>query len=196
MITEVKTVEIVQNQKKTNWFATFSGLIPLALMVPFLILHVWVVCIVLAIGGSLLLLISGFTKTRTVSSLQVLTLLFGIANAVLYFGFQTVFLLTHLGAVIYSVLFVQVALSLLRGKPWTEEYARRSATPEAQKSALFHETNMFLTGVWGASFLASALVTLLGSGLWATLVSFGLLVLSAVSTPILVKVYLGLRLRA
>ena len=54
---------------------------------------------------------------------------FGAGNAVLYFGWGITILMTHIGAVIFSVLPAQVLWSLARRKSWTMQFARRTTKP-------------------------------------------------------------------
>jgi predicted membrane protein len=162
-------------------------------MIPLLMLQLWTACIVAAISISLVTILYNLSQKRGVTSLEALSLFFGLVNAVLYFGFQSTFLLQRLGAFIYLLLLVQVILSLVRGVPWTEQYAKRSVSPELWENPMFRETNRFLTIVWGCAFLVDMVLSIAFTGWLGNIVPIALVVATAVATPFLTKWYTSLR---
>lgn len=185
-----------KKQQKTNWLASFAGLFLIFVLVPLLVLQYWDIYIAVAIVGSSLLLVWNWRKTKTIDRLEILTLIFGLTNAVLFFGFHNLFLLTRLGCVIYTLLLWQVVYTWLKGEPWTEQYAKRSVSLEVQQDPLFHETNRFLTIVWGCCFVINDVISFVGTGLWFTIIPLALLALTAGGTPALTALYLRTKKRA
>lgn len=55
-------------------------------------------------------------------------------------------------------LFAIVALSLLLGSPFSEQYARDSVAPQYWSRPEFHRKNMVISTFWAAAFLVMALV--------------------------------------
>lgn len=175
---------------------SFTGLIPLLLSIPLLLFQAWAVGIAVGITSSLVVLAYHFTRGQGITSLDIMTLAFGMLNAVLYFGFHSAFLVRHLDVLIYTLLFAQVVIAQLRGQPWTIQYAKRTVPREAWDTRAFREANRFVSLLWGATFLVCALIALLAPAasvrLW---VPIALLVLLAVATPRLARWY-GTRQRA
>ncbi|MBV9257760.1 MAG: hypothetical protein JO215_07055 [Ktedonobacteraceae bacterium] len=175
-------------QKRPNWLLSFTGLIPVVLAIPIIILHQWTLSIIVTLASALIVITYHLSKGQGITSLDVFSVLFGVVNAVLYFGFHNTIILQHLDTTIYTILLAQVVYSLLRGRPWTEQYARRSVAAELWTTKPFHEVNRFLTMLWGVVFLACDLMSLLiPEGVWRTVLPVVLLVLLAVSTPRLVR---------
>ncbi len=171
-------------KKKTNWFLSFTGLIPLVLTIPLLLVHLWTICIIVTIASSLIVMGFEMRSGHGVGSINMLTLLFGLANAVLYFGFHTTLLLQNLGTVIYTLLCAQVVYSLLRKDPWTVQFAKRSVPEAVWATRAFREANLALTILWGGVFLIDDLITLLvPAGLVQTLLPFALIAIMVVMTP-------------
>ncbi len=174
----------VPPQKKPNWLLSFTGLIPVVLAIPIIILQQWTLSIVVTLASALIVVIYHLSKGQGITSLDVFSLLFGVVNAVLYFGFHSTIILQHLAAAIYSILFAQVVYLLLCGKPWTEQYARRAVAPELWTTKPFHEANRFLSILWGIVFLVCDLMSLfIPNDALQTVLPVALLVLLAVSTP-------------
>jgi hypothetical protein len=183
------TSGITTSEQKTNWFASFSGLIPVLLLVILVLLHQWSLSIIVSLASSLLTIGIGQLQRRKPTSIELLSLLFGIVNADLYFKFHNTFLLSHLGVFIYTLLLVQVVISLIRNKPWTEQYAKRSVPEAVWDSPIFHATNRFLTTVWGVVFAVSTLLSFAVDPIIRTGIPIALLILTAVMTPKLVAWY-------
>ncbi len=180
----VPVATTVTQGKKPNLLLSFTGLIPVVLTIPILILHLWTISIIVTIVSAIIVISYHLVKKQGITSLDIFSLLFGLVNAVLYFGFHSTLILQHLDTVIYSILLLQVVFSLLQGKPWTEQYARRSVAAELWTTKPFHETNRFLTILWGIVFFACDLISLfVSSDLPRTLLPVILLVLLAVLTP-------------
>ncbi len=169
---------------KPNQLRAFTGLIPLILSLPLYILSLWTPAIIVGILITLAVIVYHLRIGQGITSLDQLTLLFGIVNAVVYFGFKSLILNEHIAAVIYSILLAQVAASLLHGDPWTLQYAKRSNPREVWDTPAFVEGNRFVTVVWGVAFLLCDLAALFGGG--AALryyIPIALLVVVAVVTP-------------
>jgi hypothetical protein len=173
--------------KKPNWLLSFTGLIPVILAIPIIILHQWTLSIIITIVSALIVITYHLSKGQGITSLDIFSLLFGVVNAALYFGFHNAIILQHLDTTIYTILFAQVVYSLLRDQPWTEQYARRTVAPELWTTKPFHEVNRFLSILWGIVFLGCDLMSLLiPNDTLRTVLPVALLVLLAVSTPRLV----------
>lgn len=175
-------------QKKPNWLLSFTGLIPVVLAIPILVLHLWTISIIVTLASALIVISYHLSRKQGITSLDSFSLLFGCLNAILYFGFHSTIVLQHLDTTIYTILFVQVVYSLIVNKPWTEQYARRTTSAELWETKPFHDTNRFLTILWGVVFLACDLISLLVSlSLLRLLLPVLLLVLLAVLTPRLAR---------
>lgn len=175
-------------EKKPNWLLSFTGLIPVILAIPIIILHQWTLSIIVTLTSALIVIIYHLSKGQGITSLDIFSLLFGVINAILYIGFHNTIILQHLDTTIYTILFAQVVYSLLRGKPWTEQYARRTVAAEIWTTKPFHEVNRFLTTLWGIVFLGCSLMSLfIPNDMLRTILPVVLLVLLAASTPRLVR---------
>ena len=187
--TTVKS-ESTHSETKTNWFASFSGLIPVFFLVFLVLLHQWTLSIVVSIASSLITMGLGLLQKRTPSSLELLSLAFGLVNVILYFGYHhNTFLLQHLGIFIYTILLLQVVSSLMHDTPWTEQYARRAAPENVWHTPLFHSMNRFITVVWGITFVLCDVLSLSTQSSIRTFVPLALLAITALSTPKLVAWY-------
>jgi hypothetical protein len=125
-----------------------------------------------------------------VTSLDLISLGFAVANAVLYLGFHSTILIEYLDTIIYTLLFVQVLVAQVRGEPWTLQYAKRSVAPELWATRAFLETNRFLSICWGACFLSSAFISLWHMlGAWQVAIPALIMVGMAVLTPRLAQWY-------
>ncbi len=102
---------------KTHPLLAFTGLIPLILSLPLYILSLWTPAIIVGILLTLGVIVYHLRIGQGITSLDLLTLLFGIVNAVVYFGFKSGILNEHISVVIYSILLAQVVASLLHGDP-------------------------------------------------------------------------------
>ena len=72
----------------------------------------------------------------------------------------------HLGAIIYGILALASAVSILAKRPWTLLLARRNYPPEVWSLPLFLETNYVMTALWVVAFGIAAWVTLMVSSYW------------------------------
>jgi hypothetical protein len=150
--------------------------------------------IVLALVSGAGVIAYHLSRGQGVTSLDVLLLGFAALNAVLYFGFDNAFLLDHIDAVIYTVLAVQAAWTLLRGEPWTTQFTRRTVPPEAWPLPEFRAVNWFSTVVWAACFAAcDAMAVGLGEPLRLYL-PIALMVAVAARSRRLARLYLARRL--
>jgi hypothetical protein len=93
------------------------GLAPIALTLPLGFLQLWTIYIVAVIATSLLVISYRLLQRQGLNGLNALPLLFGVFNAVLYFGFHKTIVLQHLDIAIYTLLFLQAVSSLLWGEP-------------------------------------------------------------------------------
>lgn len=71
----------------------------------------------------------------------------------LFFGWGITILMANVGALIFSVLLVQVLYSLARRKPWTMQFARRMVDPALAGTPNFVSVNMTATTLWAACFV-------------------------------------------
>lgn len=175
--------------RQYSWLASFTGLIPLALTLPFLVLQLWRVAILVGTVAALIVITYHLRRRQGVTSLDVFSLGFGLTNAVLYFGFGSTVLLRRLDTVMYSLLFGQVVVAQMRGVPWTVQYAKRVVPPELWASGPFVAANRLLSTCWGACFLSCALISLTPLGIGRTLIPVALLLAMAFMTPRLSRWY-------
>jgi hypothetical protein len=174
--------------RRVAWLMSFTGLLPLALTVPLLLLHFWALGIFVNGVGALIIIGFHLRRGQGITGLDVLSLACAIANAVLYFGYHTIILLEHLDTVIYSLLGLQVLYAQLRGEPWTIQFAKRAVAPELWATPEFLTANRGVSLLWGACFVCSAAVSLWRAlGAWQTLIPAALLVSMAVFTPRLAR---------
>ncbi len=167
---------------KTNPLLALTGLIPLILSLPLYLLGLWTPAVIVGILITLGVIVYHRRIGQGVTSLDLLTLIFGVANAVLYFGFKSDILNEHIAVVIYSILLAQVAASLLHGDPWTLQYAKRSNPRELWDTPAFVAANRFVTVVWGGAFLLCDLAALFGGGALRYYIPIALLVVVAAVT--------------
>ncbi len=167
----------------------FTGLIPLALMIPILMLHLYAPGIVegLAAGGAVI----GYHLAREqgITSVDLLGSSFAVLTAVLYFGFDNRTIITNLDVAIYTLLAALIVVSLLRRRPWTAQFARRVISPELWDSPAFHSINMRITALWGAAFVVCDLLALLGSESVRRYAPIALLFATAMLVPRLARWY-------
>lgn len=177
-----------------HWWQAFTGLVPVLVMVPILLLHAYALGILVAVVGSALVVAYHLRRGQGITSLDVLALTFAAANLVLYFGFDSTLLIEHLDAVFYALLAIQSAVSLVVGSPWTMQFTRRTVVPEMWDTAAFRAMNTVTTWLWAACFalcLISALVLPDPSRVW---VPVGLMVVTVGVSRRLGRRYLAQRL--
>jgi hypothetical protein len=138
----------------------FTGLIPVLLMVPVLALNLYAIAIVLGMASGTLVIAFHLRQGQGVTSLDMLLLAFAAANAVLYFGFDNAVLVDHIDAVIYTLLAVMAATSLLTDTPWTTQFARRVVSPVVWGRPEFLAVNRASTALWALGFAACAAMAL------------------------------------
>jgi hypothetical protein len=143
---------------------SFTGLIPVVLTLPILLLQWWTLGILMSLVSGASVIAFHLRRGQEVSGLDALTFCFGAVNAVLYFGWRSTVLLAHLDAVIYTALFAQVLISALRHTAWTTQFASRSVAPELWSSPAFLAGNRFVSLLWGVAFFASDVACLAGQG--------------------------------
>jgi len=142
-----------------RWWLGFIGLGPIALTLPLAFLHLWTFYIVAVIATSLLVLGYRLLQRQQLNGANLLTLLFGVVNAVLYFGFHNSFVLQYVNIAIYTLLFIQILFSLLWGEPWTMPFTRPfGAARGLLQTRAFHEGNRFVTMIWAAVLLLCVLI--------------------------------------
>ncbi len=179
-----------------HWWQAFTGLIPVLVMVPILLLHAYALGILVAVVGSALVVAYHLSRGQGITSLDVLALTFAAANLVLYFGFDSTVLIEHLDAVFYALLAAQSAASLIAGSPWTTQFTRRTVVPELWETPAFRAMNTLTTRLWAGCFalcLVSALVLPDPSRVW---VPVGLMLLTVVVSRRLGRRHLAQRLAA
>ena len=147
-----------------SFLLSFTGLLPLALAMPILLLHLYAVGIVVSVLSAAAVIGYHVRRGQGVTALDVAALLFGLLSGVLYFGFHDTTLPEHLGTVFYILLGVQIVWYALRGEPWTLQYARRSAPPILWTNPAFIAGNWASSALWGAGFFVCAALSVLLSG--------------------------------
>jgi hypothetical protein len=177
-----------------HWWQAFTGLIPVLIMVPILLLHAYAVGILVAVVGSALVVAYHLRRGQGITSLDVLALTFAVANLVLYFGFDSTVLIEHLDAVFYALLAAQSAVSLIAGSPWTTQFTRRTVVPELWETPAFRAMNTLTTRLWAACFVLCLIAALLLPDPIRVWVPVGLMVVTVVLSRRLGRRYLARRL--
>ena len=67
---------------------------------------------------------------------------FAALNAVLYFGFGDRTIVANLDIAIYTIVAAMIVLSLIRRRPWTEQFAKRMVPAHMWERPAFHTINM------------------------------------------------------
>ena len=180
----------VASPRKLAWLMSFTGLIPLALTLPLLLLHLWTLGIAVSAVSAILVISYHLRRHQGITSLDILSLGFAAANGILYFGFHTTILFEYLDTIIYTLLFGQVLYAQMRGEPWTVQYAKRTVAPELWTTRPFLAANRIISLGWGACFLCCALVSLLHAlGGWQVLIPAMVLATMAMLTPCVSRWY-------
>lgn len=145
---------------KPNVLLGFTGLLPLLLSVPILLLQLWGPGIVISIVTTAAVVVYHLRRGQGLTSLDALSILFSVTNAILYLGFKNPVLVEHLDLIIYSVFLAQILYSFRTSEPWTAQFARRSVSPELWSTPGFLKANRVTTLVWGACFLVCDVLVL------------------------------------
>ena len=156
-----------------------AGILPLFLAIPFFSFGLWDTGILIAIGGSAIVIGKHRIKDKPVSSLDIMSLLLGVLVAIGFFGFGNPFFIQHFGVVIYGALLIQVLYGELRGEPFTPQYSKQMISSDQWNTRGFFEGNRFLSRFWGAIFVISILMTVFGSGTLVLIVLPNVLVVLA-----------------
>lgn len=141
-----------------------AGMLPLLLAIPFFSFGVWGTGILIAVGGSVIVIGKRRLKHKPVSGLDIVSLFLGVLVAIGYFGFGNVFFIKHFGMVIYGALLIQVLYGELRGQPFTAQYSKQMVTSDKWNTRGFFEGNRFLSRFWGVIFVISILMAVFGTG--------------------------------
>jgi hypothetical protein len=162
----------------------FVGLLPLLLAIPPFALGLWAIGLLIYVGGSVIFLGSQVTRHKTVGSLDICSLAFGVGLTIGYFGFGNTYFLHHFGMVINTLLLVQVVYGELRGTPWTAQFAKRMYSPEQYKTRAFFLGNRLLSRMWGVIFVLDVLMSALGTtALFQFILPNVLLIVALVAGP-------------
>ena len=160
----------------------FTGLIPVILILIPLIAGWWTVAIVINIVASLAVIGFHLVLRQGVTPFDLLVLALGIANAVLWFGFDNDVLLKNFAVPLYLILALQAAISLRVGTPWTVQFAKRQVDPSLWSSPAFIDVNRHTTRWWALGFTICALLALIPPP-WGSITSTIMLVITVVRTP-------------
>jgi hypothetical protein len=182
------TSEVELLRGRSLWLG-FTGLIPLMLMVPILLLHLYAAGIVEGLLAGSVVITYHLARQQGVTSVDLLTVGFAALNAVLYFGFDNRTIIANLDVAIYTLLAAIIVLSLIRQQPWTTQFAKRMVPQQMWDRPAFHTINMRITAIWAAAFLACDLVALLASGSIRRYVPIAVLIVTAALVPRLARWY-------
>lgn len=130
----------------------FTGLMPVLLMVPLLAFNLYAVAIALGIASGAAVIAYHARMGQGLASLDLALLGFALLNAVLYFGLGSSVLIAHIDAVIYTLLSVTAAVSLLGDAPWTAQFTKRAMPPAVWNRWEFREINRSSTALWAIGF--------------------------------------------
>jgi hypothetical protein len=172
----------------------FTGLVPVVLIVPLLAFDKYAIAICLGMASGVVVITYHVRRGQGVTSLDVLLLGFASLNAVLYFGFGTAILIKHIDAVIYTLLALQAAYSLLGSEPWTTQFTRRVLPPEVWSRPEFHAMNRFATALWLGCFAVCDVIALVAPQPLRLYLPIGLMVVLAVISRPLSRAYLARQL--
>jgi len=156
-----------------------AGMLPLLLAIPFFSLGLWGTGILIAIGGSAIVIGKRRNSHKPISSLDFVSLLLCVALATGYFGFGNVFFIKHFGVVIYGALLLQVLYGEVRGQPFTAQYSKQIVSSDHWNTLGFFEGNRFLSRFWGVIFAISILMTIFGTSTLVLMVLPNVLVVLA-----------------
>jgi hypothetical protein len=143
------------------WWLSFTGLIPVALILVPLLAGAWTIAIVVNLAASVGVIAFHLAKRQGVTSFDLLVLALGIVNAILWFGLGQTWLLTNFAVPLYALLALECALSIRRGAPWTAQFARRGVDPSLWETDGFRTVNEAATRHWARGFALCALLALI-----------------------------------
>jgi hypothetical protein len=182
-------------RSSSPWLA-FTGLLPVVLMVPILIVHAYAIGVIVAVVGCVGVVVYHLARRQGITSLDLLALLFAVLNVVLYFGLHNTWLIGHTAIVFYTVLALQCAVSLFRGDPWTMQFTRRVVDPEFVADPRFRGMNVRTTVVWTVAFVACDVLAVLVHGAAGTWLPVVVLALAVVISRVSGRLYLNSTLHA
>jgi hypothetical protein len=182
-------------RSSSPWLA-FTGLLPVVLMVPILIVHAYAIGVIVAVVGCVGVVVYHLARRQGITSLDLLALLFAVVNVVLYFGLGNTWLIGHVAIVFYTLLALQSAVSLFRGDPWTMQFTRRVVRPEFMADPRFRRMNVRTTVVWTVAFVACDVLAVLVHGAAGTWLPVVVLALAVVISRVSGRLYLNSTLNA
>ena len=128
---------------------SFTGLIPVALSIPVLLAHQYALGIIESLVLTAGVMGYHLYRKQGVTGLDAMSLLFGIATALMHWVVHNDVILAHLDTVIYALLVVQIVIAQVRGEPWTIQFAKRSIDPSLWNTPAFLKSNTVVSSVWG-----------------------------------------------
>lgn len=171
-------------RSSSPWLA-FTGLLPVIIMVPILLVHAYALGVVVAAAGCLGVVGYHLARGQGITSLDLLALAFATVNLGLYFIAGNTWLIEHIAVVFYTLLAAQSALSLVRGDPWTTQFTRRVVTPEFAADPRFRVMNVRSTAVWAVAFTVCAVLSVTVHGALSTWLPVVVMVVAVVSSRLM-----------
>ena len=168
-------------RSSSPWLA-FTGLLPVIIMVPILLVHAYALGVVVAAAGCLGVVGYHLARGQGITSLDLIALAFATVNLGLYFIAGNTWLIEHIAVVFYTLLAAQSALSLVRGDPWTTQFTRRVVTPEFAADPRFRVMNVRSTAVWAVAFTVCAVLSVTVHGAVSTWLPVVVMVVAVVSS--------------
>lgn len=165
-------MSVPEVRASSPWLA-FTGLLPVVIMVPILLVHAYALGVIVAAAGCLAVVGYHLARGQGITSLDLLALVFATVNLCLYFFAHTTWLIEHIAVVFYTLLAAQCLVSLVRGDPWTAQFTRRVVTPEFVTDPRFRAMNVRATAVWAVAFVVCVVLSLALHGavsIWLPLV--------------------------
>lgn len=181
----------VRDVRSSSPWLAFTGLIPVILMVPILLVHWYALGVIVAVVGCTGVVAYHLVRGQGITSLDILALVFAVMNVVLYFVIGNEWLIKHVAVVFYTLLAVQCGVSVVRREPWTMQFTRRVVTPEFAEDPRFRAMNMRATAVWTVAFTACDVVALTVSGGAGTWVPVGVMAAAVVVSRLSGRSYLS-----
>lgn len=171
-------------RSSSPWLA-FTGLLPVIIMVPILLVHAYALGVLVAAAGCLGVVGYHLARGQGITSLDLLALAFATVNLGLYFIAGNTWLIEHIAVVFYTLLAAQSALSLVRGDPWTTQFTRRVVTPEFAADPRFRVMNVRSTAVWAVAFTVCAVLSVTVHGALSTWLPVVVMVVAVVSSRLM-----------